>query len=301
MYKKLNLFNPEKSDVKYKISRFPDGQQTIDLATGYNYDKANIVIQSRMTSFRDVELIICANQALKNMGVKHVGLFVPYFIGARSDRQFQEGGSNYLKQVICPIINSQNFFAVTVIDPHSDVLEACLNNFVKVDNIPLVKFALAHIDNKNDARERICLVSPDAGAYKKIFDVAKHFQIDNVITANKVRDMRTGNILRTEIPTSLRSIGDPDSTRDDMKYVIIDDICDGGRTFIELAKVIKASQPSVRIYLVVTHGIFSAGLKELNIYFDRIFTTNSYCSKNDDEFTIKNDNQLYKLEQLNVF
>jgi ribose-phosphate pyrophosphokinase len=301
MLKKLNLFNPEKSDVKYKISSFPDGQQTIDLEAGYNYDKANIVIQSRMTSFRDVELIICANQALKNMGVKNVGLFVPYFIGARSDRKFQEGGSNYLKQVICPIINSQNFFAVTVLDPHSDVLEACLNNFVKIDNIPLVKYALTNIDNKNNARERICLVSPDAGAYKKIFDVAKHFQIENIITANKVRDVKTGQIVKTEVPNLPGSIGDPDSVNDGMQYVIIDDICDGGRTFIELAKVIKKERISAKIYLVVTHGIFSAGLKELNKYFDGIFTTNSYCSKNDNEFTIKNDNELYKLEQLNVF
>jgi ribose-phosphate pyrophosphokinase len=298
MLKKLNLFNPEKSDVKYKISSFPDGQQTIDLEAGYNYDKANIVIQSRMTSFRDVELIICANQALKNIGVKNVGLFVPYFIGARSDRKFQEGGSNYLKQVICPIINSQNFFAVTVLDPHSDVLEACLNNFVKIDNIPLVKYALTNIDNKNNARERICLVSPDAGAYKKIFDVAQHFRIENIVTATKIREISTGKILGTEVPNLPVRLN---SDGEDFKYVIIDDICDGGRTFIELAKVIKKERISAKIYLVVTHGIFSAGLKELNKYFDGIFTTNSYCSKNDNEFTIKNDNELYKLEQLNVF
>ena len=290
MFKKLNLVNPEKSEVKYKISKFPDGQQTIDLETGYNYDKANILIQSRMTSFKDVELIICANQALKNVGAKNVGLFVPYFIGARSDRKFQEGGSNYLKQVICPIINSQKFFTVTVLDPHSDVLEACLNNYQKVDNITLVKFALTSIDNKNDARERVCLVSPDAGAYKKIFDVAKHFQINNVVTANKVRDMKTGKILSTEIPNL------PGLVEDSMKYIIIDDICDGGRTFIELAKAIKEQNAEAKVYLVVTHGIFSAGFKELNKYFEGIFTTNSYRDVADDEYEEKTNTKC-----LNVF
>jgi ribose-phosphate pyrophosphokinase len=300
MLKKLNLFNPEKSDVKYKISSFPDGQQTIDLETGYNYDKVSVVIQSRMTSFRDVELIICANQALKNMGVKNVGLFVPYFIGARSDRQFQEGGSNYLKQVICPIINSQNFFAVAVLDPHSDVLEACLNNFVKIDNIPLVKYALTNIDNKNNARERVCLVSPDAGAYKKIFDVAKHFQIDNVITANKVRDVKTGQIVKTEVANLPGSIGDPHSVDDGMQYVIIDDICDGGRTFIELAKVIKKERISAKIYLVVTHGIFSAGYAQLGEYFERIYTTNSYKEIGETEYHGL-ENVPTKVTQFNVF
>ena len=300
MFKKLNLTDLEKSDIKYRISRFPDGQQTVDIE--YIGETDAVVIQSRMTSFRDVELIICANQALKNAGVKHVGLFVPYFIGARSDRKFQEGGSNYLKQVICPIINSQDFFTVTVIDPHSDVLEACLNNYQKVDNITLVKFALTSIDNKNDARERVCLVSPDAGAYKKIFDVAKHFQIDNIITATKVRDVKTGKILRTEVPKLGHSIGDPNSVNDDMKYVIIDDICDGGRTFIELAKAIKINEPSVKVYLVVTHGIFSAGFGQLAEYFDGIYTTNSYSIiENSSEDTDVERAAKQKVKQLNVF
>jgi hypothetical protein len=28
-------------------------------------------------------------------------IYVPYFLGARSDRKFTEGGINYLKDVIC--------------------------------------------------------------------------------------------------------------------------------------------------------------------------------------------------------
>jgi ribose-phosphate pyrophosphokinase len=192
---------------------------------------------------------------------------VPYFLGARSDRKFEAGTSNYLKTVICPIINAQKFSRVTVLDPHSDVLEACLDNYHKHNNHRLVKDALTAIDNKNDAQERICLVSPDAGAYKKIFDVAKEFGINRIITANKVRDIKTGNILRTEVPTL--------DQHEDLKYVIIDDICDGGRTFIELANAMKASRPTAKIYLIVTHGIFSAGFDTLNQYFEGIYTTNS--------------------------
>jgi ribose-phosphate pyrophosphokinase len=283
----LNLVNPEKSDIKYKISSFPDGQQTVDIIN-YNglLDKV-VMIKSRLNNFKDLEIIICANQALKILSPARIHLYVPYFLGSRSDRKFQNGGINYLKQVICPIINSQNFASVTVIDPHSDVLEACLNNFNKVNNFDLVDDALSYliVDNEED---KVVLVSPDAGAYKKVYDVAKKFDIKNIITATKVRDMVTGNILRTEIPVL--------DQHKDLIYVIVDDICDGGRTFVELAKVIKENRPTAKVYLVVTHGIFSAGFKTLNEYIDGTFCTNSYRDVADDEYEEKTN-----VKQLNVF
>lgn len=288
----LDLVNLEKSQIKYKISQFPDGQQTIDLIDWNDlvvYDDA-VKISSRLNSFKDLELIICATAAIRNIKPnREIALYVPYFMGARSDRKFVDGGVNYLKQVICPIINSLNFVTVITLDPHSDVLEACLNNYEKLDNHTVVKYALTEIDNKKDAQERICLVSPDAGAYKKIFDVAKKFQIQNVVTANKVRDMRTGNILKTEIPDLPGSVGD------DLQYVIIDDICDGGRTFNELAKAIKAQRADAKIYLVVTHGIFSAGFKELSRNFEHIYTTNSYRDIADNEYEEKTNTTAFKV------
>ena len=282
MIQKLNLVDLENSDIKYKISRFPDGQQsiTLDMVDADLPNKITVSITSRLNSFKDLEIIISANQALREFSyVENVKLNVPYFLGARSDRKFEAGTSNYLKTVICPIINAQNFSRVTVLDPHSDVLEACLNNYHKHSNHRLVKDALTKIDNKDGAQSRICLVSPDAGAYKKIFDVAKEFKIDNIITASKVRDVKTGKILRTEIPTL--------DQHNDIKYVIIDDICDGGRTFIELAKAIKGSRPTAKVYLIVTHGIFSAGFKELSQYFEGIYTTNSYRDVADNEYEEK--------------
>lgn len=264
----LNLIDAEKSNIKYTISKFPDGQQSIKLEPQLVYPQKTVRLISRLNSFLDLELIICANQSLLEMGIEIVDLYVPYFLGARSDRKFSEGSVNYLKAVICPIINSQNFNSVTTLDPHSDVLEMGLKNFKKVDNFGLVKFALEKIDNKNDARERICLVSPDGGALKKIYDVAEHFQIDKIITAMKHRDIKTGRITHTEVPTL--------DQHNDIKYVIVDDICDGGRTFIELAKAIKGSRPTAKIYLVVTHGIFSNGVDALSDYFEAIYCTNSY-------------------------
>ena len=263
---KLNLAYPENSDIKFHINKFPDGQQSVDIIeSDYFFRDKDIKIYSRIRSFRDIELIICANQALRLLGVRSVSLYVPYFLGSRSDRKFKEGGVNYLKHVIAPIINSQNFDCVLTLDPHSDVLEAVLNNFEKIDNLLLVNVALSNI-----GRDNVILVSPDGGALKKIYDVASVYQISNVVTAIKHRDVITGNITHTEVPLSEARY------YKDCKFVIVDDICDGGRTFIELAKAIKDKVPDAKIYLVVTHGLFTSGFGELNEQFEKIFTTNSY-------------------------
>ena len=271
-YKTLNLAYPEKSSIKFKVNRFPDGQQSVTIETDMAHLAAkhsgHVKIYSRLNTFRDLELIICATAALRNTGIQSLSLYTPYFMGARSDRRFTEGDANYLKQVICPIINAQKYEAVIVLDPHSDVLEACLDNFEKIDNHGIVKSALTDIDNKNDAQNRIVLVSPDAGAYKKIFDVAQKFGIRKIITATKVRDIKTGKILHTEIPVL--------DQHEDLKYVIVDDICDGGRTFIELAKAIHDSRPTAEVYLVVAHGIFSNSFYELSKHIKKVYSSNSY-------------------------
>ena len=291
----LNLVKPEKSDIKFKINRFPDGQQSLDI-TEYptNPYDTKVKIGTRLNNFGDLEILICAVAALRNMEPDvEITVFVPYFLGARSDRKFQMGGVNYLKQVICPIINSLNLKSIITMDPHSDVLEACLNNFRGLANFALIDDALSYMIGDGE-EDRIVLVSPDAGAYKKVFDVAKEFDIEKIITATKVRDVKTGQILRTEIPTL--------DQHDNLKYVIVDDICDGGRTFIELAKAIKGSRPTAEIYLIVTHGIFSGGFGELGKYFNGIYCTNSVKDiVNDPEDTDLEREMKAKVKQLNVF
>lgn len=284
--RRLNLAYPEKSDVKFTISKFPDGQQTVDIETGSMFLQGeDVKIETRIRSFRDLEIIIATNQALREIGVKSVSLYVPFFMGSRSDRRFKEGGVNYLKHVICPLINSQKFSSVVTLDPHSDVLEACLDNYGKINNFTLVKNSLAEIDNKNGAQNRIVLVSPDGGALKKIFDVAEEFKIPNIVTAMKHRDINTGKITHTEVP-DLSKYGK------DHKFVIVDDICDGGRTFIELAKEIRKQNETSEIYLIITHGVFSNGLYELSKCFTKIYATNSYRDCNveeDSDYTVKSE------------
>jgi ribose-phosphate pyrophosphokinase len=268
------------------------------------------MIKSRFNSFKDLELIICATKALERLGFKKIHLFVPYLLGARSDRQFQEGGNSYLVDVIAPIINAQNFESVTVIDVHSDVAAACINNLHSISNLELVQFAIDDLFTYKDLKDRNVfntdklnwsfLISPDGGSLKKIYKVAESIGFTgDIITCSKSRD-ENGKLTKTVVPISTQDVY---SSQD---YIIIDDICDGGRTFINIAIEIRKEQERHnqltnargKIYLIVTHGIFSAGFNELNKYFDCIYCTNSV--KNIAEVE-GNDLIKTNVKQLNVF
>lgn len=266
----LNLVRPDESQIKYKVSKFPDSQQsvTIDNSTGLSN---RVIIQTRLCSFADLELLLCATQSLRGLFVKEISVYITYFLGARSDRKFEGGSCNYLKNVICPIINSQDYTAVAVLDPHSDVLEACLNNFVKISSQNYAKQFVDALYPKDKERNFV-IVSPDAGALKKVYDIAAELDYSgNVVVASKHRDIKTGKILSTSVPLTGKHVN--------KDFIIFDDICDGGRTFIEIAKQIREQEFDGKIYLVVTHGIFSAGLSEISKWIDGVVCTNSYSDR----------------------
>lgn len=312
MAETLNLVKPDDIlSLKYEISRFPDGQQSIRiLESGYNSfyslkeNPNGIIIKSRLNTFQDLELIICTNQALKELGVKRVRLYIPYCLGGRSDRKFLEGGINYIKQVIAPIINSQNFDEVRIMDPHSDVTEACINNFVKIDTSSFIRFSFSDYfmskgfevwDKMNF--DNVVFVSPDGGALKKIYTITdKLGYTQDIIVCSKHRD-NEGNLSRTTVPLT------DDVMNKDL--FIIDDICDGGRTFVNIAKTIKENKKfKGNIYLIVTHGIFSYGFELLSEYFDKIYTTNSIKDIQNGTITntfSKNKTIHSLVKQLNIF
>lgn len=302
----LNLVDLDKSDIKYLHQKFPDGQQNIviPIATKlFNGVIQPIQIKSRLNNWLDLELITCAVACLRELGIEEIHLYVPYIIGARSDRKFEEGGNNYVKHVIAPAINNLKFRSVTCIDPHSDVLEACINRFRKESNINLIKFSLNNIYNLICGetaylkQNNFILVSPDAGASKKIYKLAEQIGYKgDIITCSKDRD-DNGNLTKTVVPIT----GHQHNMLHNGPYkdfIIIDDICDGGATFINIVKEIKkyfheSGKTKSKIYLIVTHGIFSKGFGELQQYFDGIYTTNSYKQLNPDTQDF--------VKQLNIF
>lgn len=278
MIKTLNLVNKEKSDINYEIITFSDSQELMTIPNSEQLYKATEVRIVSRFSWNDLQRIILAKKCLDNTSSDPVSLMVPYFLGARSDRKFNADSVNYLKDIICPLINSLEFKYVISYDPHSYSLECCLDRFHSATNSELLDFAFL------DINKLLMLVTPKEGASKKINALFKNFRaasfVDEIIECSKDRNPHTGAILGIKIPK------DNFQGRD---LVIIDDICDAGRTFIELAKVLKTRNVG-KMYLIVTHGIFSKGLVELENYFERIYCTNSVS-----------DITYHKVKQLNVF
>ncbi|MNR04820.1 Ribose-phosphate pyrophosphokinase 2 [compost metagenome] len=192
------------------------------------------------------------------MGVKAIKLFVPYFPAARQDRVMIPGEPLTVK-VYADIINALGLDNVTVFDPHSEVTPALLNNCTVIPNHVFIQKVVAQIG------EAVKLISPDGGALKKIYKVSEFLGGGEVVECSKSRDVKTGKLSGFKVYA------------DDLKgadCLIVDDICDGGGTFIGLAEELK-NKNAGHLYLAISHGIFSKGFSELSKHFDQIFTTDS--------------------------
>lgn len=199
-------------------------------------------------------------------------LNMPYVPYARQDRVCNPGEALSAK-VFCNLINAQAYASVVIADPHSDVVPALLDRVSVVD----ASVMLAEVLRQPAFARGVTLLAPDAGARKRVQQLAKKLEIEHVAFADKVRDTKTGRISGTSVSSDLPNL----------PIVVVDDICDGGRTFVELGKALAevSSQPR---YLYVTHGIFSKGFEELNLYYQRIFTAYNWnqSSLNDKLTTI---------------
>lgn len=243
-----------------RLIRYPDGQASA-VVDGC-LSGCDVTICSRMSGFGAVQDIACVASAVRSAKAKSVSLRVPYFLGARSDRSFGEGTTNYLKDVICPIINGLNFKKVEILDPHSDVLPALLK---RVEVIPLDGFYRWCGEVLDFRGVQPVVVCPDAGAQKRAMKFAQVCGLEDVVCCSKDRDVQTGEITRISIPVE---------DFDRRPVVIVDDICDGGATFMAVAMEINNRNSGPKT-LVVTHGIFSKGFGDLRLIFDRVLCTDS--------------------------
>jgi ribose-phosphate pyrophosphokinase len=255
--------------IKFTMTKFSGGEMHIKLDNDIDYSKFDkIIITNRFRNGDDIMKVLIAKDALQRKGVKYFELVMPYIPYARQDRQCDDGESFTLK-VFTDLINSAKFDKVYVVDAHSDVAPALINNCVNIPNYYYVQEAYYL---QNDGNE-VVLISPDSGANKKcnkLFDSVKVFS--KFVKCDKKRNVSTGELSGFEVFC------------DDLKgetCIIVDDICDGGRTFTGIAQELK-NKNAGDIYLFVTHGIFSYGTDELKMNFKKIFCTNSFKDITDD-------------------
>lgn len=241
---KFFTFNGGEEQVVIDMSLVPEEPMTVE-------------ITAHLKSSIDVmRLVVLADaiRRIENYNAKFY-LTMPYVPYARQDRVMQEGEALAIKS-FANIINSLKFDAVLISDPHSPVTEAVLDNLVIRDQTDCFKQAVS--EKFIFLSDDIVVIAPDAGARKKAAKTAKHYNWE-LIEAGKTRDVSTGEITGTEIYGDVAG----------KDCLILDDLCDGGMTFIKLGEALKAKGASnVRLY--VTHGIFAKGKEVFKGNVDQI-------------------------------
>ena len=258
----LNLdqnFKPfsDKKEIQFQSFIFSGGEPHIKINPDFDVSET-VTITHRINSFNDFGLLLLAVDALKRMEVKLINVFIPYFPAARQDRVMIAGEPLSVK-VYADILNSLKLNKITVFDAHSEVTSALLDNCEVIPNHAFIAEVLKKIGND------VKLISPDGGALKKIYKVSEYLGGVDVVECSKSRDVKTGKL-------SGFKVYDDDLQGKDC--LIVDDICDGGGTFIGLAEELKKKNAG-KLYLAVSHGIFNKGFESMKA-FEKIFTTDSF-------------------------
>lgn len=192
-------------------------------------------------------------------------LVIPYMPYARQDRVCSVGES-IAAQAFVQALRGITKAPVVTWDLHSNV--EYYNRF----NITEARtFAYEwRLEGLGDNSECV-LVSPDAGAFNKVLQVSSGSVLHRrypLIQCSKNRDPQTGTL-------SGFSITKGEGLVEGKDLWILDDICDGGGTFIGLAEELKKHNPrSINLY--TTHGIYSKGLDELCKVFNKVVSTNTF-------------------------
>lgn len=193
-----------------------------------------------------------------------IRLFIPYLPYARQDRRMTKHDAFSLK-VFGNLLNSLKINTIMCFDAHSDVAAGIIDNLIVIGQERIMGISeVSHALTVNDP----LIVAPDMGAVKKIHKVVSAMNIKyEPVIMDKERDPATGKIGNHKIISHADVEG--------CNCLIIDDICDGGRTFISAAAELK-HKGAATVSLYVTHGIFSQGIDALlGGGIDKVFTTDS--------------------------
>ena len=265
---------PQTQLIDYKSFSFSAGELQVRLPDISRYN--NLTIVSRYPTSQDLIEISMVLSAINNLNTfsGQVTLLLPYLPYSRQDRVCYAGEAFSL-QALAGLLASglTPFDRVVTWDVHSnEALTVFQEEGVDFFNVPPEAFVSKFRNLGVDLSSSHVVIAPDKGAVERANSVAKEIGANTIFYAEKKRDPSNGNILGIEIAP-----GQGEVNLHNREILIVDDICDGGKTFIELAKTLWKYNPK-EITLYVTHGIFSKGLDVFyengKLLIDTILTPN---------------------------
>ena len=178
-----------------KVNKFPDGTPRINLDVNFieenEYDGSPcLLIEWFYENNDELFYLMLVKKHLERYFINvNYYLYMPYIPNARMDRTKNDEEVFTLKY-FCDFINWLNFTAIYVLDAHSDVSIALLNNCVNENPKEYIDKAIREISDD------VILYFPDAGAAKRYSDLFPEIMY---CYGEKKRDWNTGNILGLEI------------------------------------------------------------------------------------------------------
>jgi ribose-phosphate pyrophosphokinase len=296
----FSFYQSEKYDfqeIKHDLKKidFSDGTCLIDLTLH------NTILDDELTIKWDVvnanqEIIELVHivEVLKSkykIGMKNISLRVPYLPYARADRRFHKNQSYGLK-IFAGFM--QDFNQIFTEDVHSEKSGAWLDNLHEIPTLEQARFPRKAFKgvpyNKTTLRYLIdyddfMVCAPDQGAWNRCKDFAEEINYAeygfeffdesyhkiplnqkniSISFCEKKRCTETGAITETQL--------DENVNYKDKTILIVDDICDDGATFVQLAYKLK-EQGAESVSLFATHMIASKGLQALEI-FENVYYIN---------------------------
>ena len=266
------------NDEIIKVEYFPDSTQRLSLLPNV-HKLSDIKFEWKYESDEELTTLIFLVKHLRNTGfVGHFILYMSFVPNSRMDRTYNDSEVFTLKY-FCDIINDLHFAKVLILDPHSNVTPALLNNVIVDNGESIIKSLI----NDKIKENNLILYYPDFGAYKKYSNI---FPLPYCY-GKKKRDWDTGKILGIDIENEL------DIDLKDKTILMIDDICSYGGTFKYGADKLKELGVG-KIYAYATHtensvldtekGTLIKSLENNTV--ERLFTTNSLFSCSHEKITV---------------
>ena len=184
-------------------------------------------------------------------------LLVPYFPASRADRTI--GNESSGKYSYANLLTSATYLVLTW-----DIHSTQSLSYPWLRNVPRMQQYLTSYNFPDNS----VLLAPDEGSISRVAAISIATGIPYV-HATKNRDYATGQLLSNSVPAVL---GDYDH------IFVIDDICDGGGTFLLLADSIRKQHITSDLHLFVTHGIFSKGKSTLESNYSTVFALNDWIT-----------------------
>lgn len=260
-----------------EIGSFPDG--TILIKRGDDH-RGFASIKWQYENDREFLALIYLVKHLRRFGCNQIDLTMPYIPNARMDRVKSDEDVFTLKY-FTEVLNSLKLHSVTVLDPHSSVSEALIDNILVKSPENYIKHAIANIKGGSFSPLTVgyglLAFYPDEGAMKRYSGIIDYIPYTFGI---KKRDWESGKIIGLDVAGEVDRIEGKD-------ILIVDDICSRGGTFYHSAKKLKELGAN-DIYLYVSHcenTILEGDLLKGDL-IKKVYTTDSIFTKSHEKIEV---------------